>query len=1257
MKRSRRILLAVTSVAILAILAAAGGWWVLYTEPGARWGFERLGGLLPGKLDVRELRGPLHGPLIAHDFTYRDERIEITAERIEVDWELRELLRRQWDIHRLRADNVRVLLGASGDTPAERDSLRGALPDLNLPVNIIVRDGLLTNLSLTTPGNDSSLVIDRVAVRARSLRGDSLHVDHFLVSSRALDVDFSGVALPRGAYPLALRGSWAFRPAGRPEIVGTGTVAGTLDTLRVVQAVSSPAALHVDMRLFHPLRDLRYQGDVRFTDLVPRRIDAAWPEGRFSGDVTLEGTMDELASQGTVRGAVEALGGAAVADFRVRRDRTLWHLDHLLVTRPGMPGRLTAHGTVAADTNATRFELRTEWAALGWPLTGEPLVTSERGTATLEGSPREFDLDLRALLAGRNLPPGTWTLDGRGTRGRLQVRTVIADLLDGTITGTGSVAWEPGIRWDLRFEGTGIDPGSVWPAYPGSLAFAGESQGTHGPAGPSGRILVSRLDGTLRGQPVAGIGTITARSGQYAMEAASLQYGPNRVEANGGFGRSWSLDWRLMAPKLGAAFPQASGSVDAQGSVRGSGRRPRVTASVTGDSLFFGRAYARVLRAEADVDLAPGGPVRIDALATQAGLGASTADRVSLRGTGTREQHELRAAVATRADSTVAVLAGGFQGDAWRGLLRSFDLVHPRAGTWALASPAPLEWDEGRVALSGFEWRSGVSRLTLEADWSPRGPWSLDSRVEQVDLALLEPAFPPRLRLQGFLGGHATASRGEDGRIFADVDLTPGPGIILHHTATGQWVPTRFENARLRVVTDGSRVSSTVAADLVNTGTVRGALGMPARAMADPSDVPLDGSLNVHLTNLAVLQGFTFELGSTAGALDADLRIAGTLQRPSLYGPVSVRNGSANLPRFGLAIRELNARAVGNENGRLDVSGSMRSGPGTMTFDGTAALGASGKPMARLTLRGDRFQAMNTDEMEFLASPDLQVALDGNRLNVTGQVTLPEGEIEVGQEDKRGVVRPSEDVTYTESDTLETGPLEIHSSIRVILGKNVVVRGFGLEVKPSGSVLAVEEPGLPMLGTGQFEIEDGTYTIYGQALEVENGSLIFGGGPITNPAVRARASRRVGSVVAGFDVRGTVMRPDVRLFSEPPMGQSEALSYILFGKPIERGYLSEGQIASTLATTLGVPGTNLLAQGVASEIGIEQAQIQVGNSLEETSVRLGTRISPRLYVSYGMDVFEAESSIQLRYILNRVFTIEAETADQNRVDVLYTIEP
>jgi translocation and assembly module TamB len=135
------------------------------------------------------------------------------------------------------------------------------------------------------------------------------------------------------------------------------------------------------------------------------------------------------------------------------------------------------------------------------------------------------------------------------------------------------------------------------------------------------------------------------------------------------------------------------------------------------------------------------------------------------------------------------------------------------------------------------------------------------------------------------------------------------------------------------------------------------------------------------------------------------------------------------------------------------------------------------------------------------------------------------------------------------------------------------------------------------------------------------------------------------------------MKPEVKVFSEPAMGQSEALSYVMFGKPIESANLSEGQIASTLASTMGVPGTNLLAQGVASELGIEQARVDVGSSLQNASVSLGTHLSPKLYVSAGMDVFQSTSSLKLRYILNRIFTIEAETSRQNRVDILYTVEP
>lgn len=1257
--RRRRLLVAGLALAALVVGTLAGTWWLFFTQPGAKWGFERLGSFFPGRLDVRDMQGPLRGPLIVRHFTYRNERLAITADSVYVDWRLRDLWRRRLDFHRLYAGNVRVVVGGPGDTPQAQDSLTG-LPDVNLPVTVIVRDGVVNGLTLARPGSDSGLVIDQVRLNARSTRRDSLRVNALQVRSRTIDLDFSGAALPRGAYPVALRGNWTYRLPDREPLHGEGTLSGTLENLHVLQRMDGPLNARVDMTLIRPLT-LRgsYHGDVEFSRLTPRDFAPASPEGTFGGRVALQGDRRGVTAQGDVSGTTPSLG-PATATFRVRRgqDRVL-HIDDLVVRQPGAPGRVTARGIVGGDPANARFDLATEWASMGWPLRGARWIRSDRGSARIRGTMADFEIHSEALLAGRNLPSGRWTLDGRGGRGRLAVRTVIANLFDGRIVGRGSVTWQPAVTWHLAFDGHGINPGAVWPAYPGSLEFAGRSEGVNGPYGPSGRILVTRLTGSVRNQPVTAVGSLTANRGQYRLANATATWGPDSVRASGGFGRSFDLAWSVSAPKLGAILAQASGSLRGQGTVRGTRARPRIAGTLTGDSLFFAQTHAGALRADGDVDLRPGGAVRLDLVADRVNAGTHAADHLVLTARGTRERNEWRAAVAGRGDSTVVALAGGFGAGGWRGDLTRLDLVNPRSGNWSLAGPARLTAVSGRVAVSSFVWQSGTSRIQLTADWARRGPWHVDSRLEQVNLALLQPGLPPRIRLNGTMAGHVTARGTETGAVFADVDVVPGPGEIQVSTADGRWVPTRFENARLRASADGRRVQTTLSADLVNVGTIRGNLGWPAYgSFAEGTSRPLDGRLTVHLRDLSLAQGFTPEVDATSGTLDADLAVAGTVQQPFLYGPLTLRNGSANIPRYGLQLRDMNVEGRGNPGGAIALHGSVRSGSGTLAIDGTAAVARGARPVATVTVKGSRVQAVNTRDMQVVASPDLKFALNGNRLDITGDVTIPEGTIDIGQADERRLIKSSPDVVFIGADTLSGAPTEVHTRVRVVLGDKVRVTGFGLDVRPTGSVTAIDAPGLPTLGNGRFDIKDGTYHIYGQDLAVESGSLIFAGGPITNPAVRARATRTASDgVVAGFNVSGTVQKPEVQVFSEPAMGQSEALSYVMFGKPIQSANLSEGQVASTLASTMGVPGTNLLAQGVASELGIEQARVDVGSSLQNASVSLGTHLSPKLYVSAGMDLFQSTSSLRLRYILNRIFTIEAETARQNRVDILYTVEP
>ncbi len=1003
---------------------------------------------------------------------------------------------------------------------------------------------------------------------------------------------------------------------------------------------------------------MRYEGTVGFYGLTPREVIPSAPPGTFRGRIRLQGDSRLVSVAGNATGTTPALGPTA-ASFRVRRTPGLYRIDDLVLTRPGSPGRFRAHGTVSGETSRAPFDLRTEWTHVGWPLRGRPWFESDRGTARIRGKWRDFSINLEALAAGRNVPPGRWTLEGRGGNGRLAVRTVIADLLDGRIVGRGTVAWTPRVRWDLAFEGQGINPGKAWPAYPGRLAFAGHIRGIQTAHGPSGQLLVTRLEGTLRNQPVSGSGSVTARDGQYQLANGVVRSGPNRVEASGGFGRSFTLDWKVDAPQIGATLAQASGSLHGQGTLRGTRTRPRITGTVTGDSLFLGEFHAATLRADGDVDLRPGGVVSLDLLTQRLNAGTHAAERITVTARGTRESNQWNAVLAGRRDSTVVALAGGFGSGGWRGRLQQLDMVHPRSGRWTLASPASLTWLDGRVDLEGFTWQSGTSRILLTADWRRRGPWHVDSRLEQVDLALFQPNLPPRIRLEGRMAGHIVARGTEDTRIFADVEVVPGSGTISYQTEDGRWMAVPFQNATLRATADGNQVRTSFGADLVGNGTVRGSLSWPAYGtFAAGTSRPLDGRITVHLTDLAFVQGVTSEVNATSGALDADLTIAGTVQSPFLYGPLNLKNGAADIPRYGLKLREMNVTGQGSAGGQIVLNGSVRSGNGTLTINGTAAVARGARPIAEITVKGDRVQAINTRDMDVLASPDLRFKLNGNRLDITGEIVIPQGTIDIGQADQRRLVKASPDVVYTAADTLSHASIEAHSRVRIVMGDNVRVTGFGLDVRPTGSVTAIDAPGLPTLGNGRLDIRDGKYLIYGQDLNVETGSLIFGGGPITNPAVRARASRTAADgVVAGFIVSGTVMRPEVEVFSEPAMSQSQALSYVMFGKPIESANLSEGQIASTLATTMGAPGTNFLAQNVASELGIEQARIDVGTALENTSVSLGTHLSPKLYLSAGVDVFQANSTLKVRYILNRMFTLEAETARQNRVDFLYTIEP
>ena len=94
-----------------------------------------------------------------------------------------------------------------------------------------------------------------------------------------------------------------------------------------------------------------------------------------------------------------------------------------------------------------------------------------------------------------------------------------------------------------------------------------------------------------------------------------------------------------------------------------------------------------------------------------------------------------------------------------------------------------------------------------------------------------------------------------------------------------------------------------------------------------------------------------------------------------------------------------------------------------------------------------------------------------------------------------------------------------------------------------------------------------------------------------------------------------------------------------------------------MLTSLGLKGGNLLTRSVGAHLGLEEARLQTESDVKETSLRIGRFLSPNLYVSYGIGLFDPVSTLRLRYVLSSRFTLLAEAGGRaTSADVLLKTE-
>jgi len=342
------------------------------------------------------------------------------------------------------------------------------------------------------------------------------------------------------------------------------------------------------------------------------------------------------------------------------------------------------------------------------------------------------------------------------------------------------------------------------------------------------------------------------------------------------------------------------------------------------------------------------------------------------------------------------------------------------------------------------------------------------------------------------------------------------------------------------------------------------------------------------------------------------------------------------------------------------VSLTAHSGPGQLTATGRLLLDRWRLVSLEAAIDGEKFRMVNLPELQLLVSPRLTVKGTPEVLQVRGAIAVPE--LLLIDEQQETPVGVSEDVVIVDAPPEEEKkralPLALDIEVQLLLGDRVLVKRAGIDARLGGSLDLAVKGGGEMTGRGEIEVEEGSYSAFGVNLTIEEGKLIYAGGPISQPTLDIRAARKVGEIEAGAQVSGTPASPVVDLYSRPAMTHTDILSYIVFGRPFGTETAAEANLLMTAAGSLLSRGESAMLQDqLKQRLGLDILEVQSGGGdLSSSMVTVGKYLSPGLFVSFGQSLFTSAQELRLRYTFRQHWEIESRVGEESGVDLFYKIE-
>tara|TARA_R110002050_G_scaffold1244_5_gene8781 strand:+ start:76252 stop:80283 length:4032 start_codon:yes stop_codon:yes gene_type:complete len=978
-------------------------------------------------------------------------------------------------------------------------------------------------------------------------------------------------------------------------------------------------------------------------------------------------TLSSAKGDFTVSGDLEHYVVSISGELEAEQQQLLWQanaegtenqLDLKELQIDGLGGKTTLAGWFNWQSGS-RFELAANWQDITVPEALSPLsVSSEAGDIALAGTTEIFTLT-SAVALSVDAKPASITINGSGSEKGFKQLLVKTKTNAGTVGFEGELFWLDNFKLNGKVKLDNINPDQFSSEWTGSLS-GGWTMSVDNLQDQMADIHVKALEvkGSLRKRPLHLKGDLSYINSQLIIPNLQLLSGKSAISVNGYLKESLALNWQIDSPDLADFYPDLGGQLNVEATVTGKLDTPIIKASLSGEKI----AYADVVtitKANSDLSLDMNGQLRGKVTLTDIKADTLPALNAELNIAGNQGNHQFSFDVTGQQVNVSADVSGGMIDKNWQGQLTKLKLEQTQTGQWHLSKQGRINLGSGQGLIEEQCLQSDRGDICLKASYTPEGNWQGEGRFNKVSMSLLH-AFSAALEpidgeIQGqfeLSGNNQYPTKGQ-----GELNLVNASVVV---DAIGQQEKRKIALKTVKfdyLLTDENTVANVlIAPDLKGVSPLVGKIELPILEMVmnEPHNASLNGTFKTNVEDLSIFDDMNPEYDNLKGLLNVDMSLMGTVKNPALVGQITLDKSSVELPSLGLILTEMKANAQGSLEKGIEFSYQAKSGKGNLIGAGQFQAKDDGWQMDA-NLKASNAELVNLPEAYIIASTDLNFSMNAKSSQIKGSVTVPEAELAPLQFNMP--VSPSKDVIVLSNTPPEADkkPFPTLLDVNVVLGDKVKIAAVGFNSRLTGKLRVTGDASKILLGTGAIIIKDGKYTAYGQNLAVDDGKILFSGGALDNPQLDVKALRKGDGYTAGLQVQGAANNPQITLFSNPSMSQDNILAYIVLGRPIGEASVADAALLASAATGLGIKGGNQMGDRIASTFGLDSVGIE-GDGGEDTAVQIGKYLSPKLYLGYGIGIFEPVSTVIMRYKLSKIWSLKAESGIETSVDFLYTHE-